>query len=103
MVTSGLWLSPLPSGLDLGGGTGFGVMHGINQDPKASEKNFIPKKHKEKKDNHLPDLSEVACQLFAYSPSTGECQVWLRILGMELGAQEEQSSPFIKLLAKLCD
>lgn len=85
------------------GANGFGLMHGINQDPKASEKNFIPKKHKEKKDNHLPDLSEVACQLFAYSPSMGECQVWLRILGMELGAQAEQSSPFIKLLAKLCD
>lgn len=71
MVTRRLWLSPQPPGLDLGGPTGFALMHGINQGPKASKKSFISKKPQEKNDHLLAnmDLSEVASQLLAYSSS----------------------------------
>lgn len=88
------------------GSTGFGLMHGISEDPKVPEKTSTQSSIKKRRDNRLldnMDLSEVACRCLAYLLSMGECHMWFLSLRMELGRHTEQCSLCIKLLAKLCN
>lgn len=60
----GLWLSPPPPGLDLRGMIGFGLLHGVDQDPKTSEKTSSQRSIKRRRASHVPWMTRTELAAF---------------------------------------